>query len=249
MLVLLPPSETKRDGGVDGSRLDHAALGFPELRRARLAAIRATRELSRDLDAAAKALKLGPASAADARRNRVLTTSPVMPALDRYDGVLFDGLDAGTLPGSAREFAHGHVAIASALLGLTRALDPIPAYRLSHDSRLPGLPLGKHWREPISEVLAAHPGLLLDLRSEAYVDLGPRPDRSDSLYVRVVSDDGSGRRRALTHFNKKAKGEFTRALLLAGIDLPDGDSLLAWARGAGIRLERGTAVDALELLV
>lgn len=249
MLVLLPPSETKRDGGVDGSRLDHAALGFPELRRARLAAIRATRELSRDPDAAARALKLGPASAADVRRNRVLTTSPVMPALDRYDGVLFDGLDASTLPASAREFAHDHVAIASALLGLTRALDPIPAYRLSHDSRLPGLPLARHWRAPISAVLAAHAGLLLDLRSEAYAGLGPRPERADSLYVRVVSDDGSGRRRALTHFNKKVKGEFTRALLLAGVDLPDGDALLGWARGAGIGLDRGAGVAELELVV
>lgn len=249
MLVLLPPSETKRDGGVDGTRLDHSLLGFPELRRPRVAAIRAARELSRDLAEAAAALKLGPASSSEARRNRVLTTSPVMPAIDRYDGVLFEGLDAATLPGSARAFAHQHVAIASALLGLTRALDPIPAYRLSHDSRLPGLPLRRHWRDAISAALDAHPGLILDLRSEAYAELGPRPERADSVFVRVVSEDATGRRRALNHFNKKGKGEFTRALMLAGVDFADVDSLLAWARDAGIRLDPGGSAGELELVV
>lgn len=249
MLVLLPPSETKRDGGVEGSRLDHAALGFPELIAQRKAVIRAARELARDLDASVRALKLGPSSAVEARRNRVISTSALLPALDRYDGVLFEGLDASSLRESARQFAHQHVAIASALFGVTRALDPIPAYRLSHDSRLPGLPLGRHWREPLAVAIARHDGLILDLRSEGYVDLGPTPARPDSVFVRVVSEDASGRRRALNHFNKKRKGEFMRALLLAETDFPDVNALIAWAEGASFRLERAAAPGELELVV
>lgn len=247
MLVLLPPSETKRDGG-EGSPLDLGSLSFPELNPARRSSLAAVKALSRNLGAAAAMLRLGPASSGEAARNRVVATSPTMAAIDRYDGVLFDELDAASLPEGARAFAGWHVAIASALFGLTGALDPIPAYRLSHDSRLPGITTGRIWRPSLTALLATRPGLILDLRSEGYADLGPIPDRGDAVYVRVVSEDGAGRKRALNHFNKKGKGAFTRRLLLAGIDHPDVASLLAWAQEAGIRLEPG-APGELDLVV
>ena len=246
MLILLPPSETKRDGG-EGPPLDLAALSFPTLTAARKQTLAAVRAMSRNLAAAAGMLKLGPASAAEAARNRVLATSPTMPALDRYDGVLFDELDAASLPPDARRFAGEHLAIGSALFGVTGALDLIPAYRLSHDSRLPGsASLGRIWKAPLTAALAAQEGLVLDLRSEGYAALGPAP--AGSRYVRVVSADGEGRKRALNHFNKKGKGAFTRRLLLAGIDHPDPDALLAWASAEGVRLEPGAAGE-LDLVV
>lgn len=248
MLILLPPSETKRAGGTEGSRLDHARLGYPELARSRRAVIAGLRALSRDQEASVRALKLGPSSASEALRNRTVSTSPLLPAIDRYDGVLYEGLDAATLPEAARAFAHEHLAIASAAFGLTRALDPIPVYRLSHDSRLPGLPLRSQWRDVVARVLDATPGLLLDLRSEGYAELGPLPSRDDAVFVRVVSEDATGRRRALNHFNKKGKGVFARELLLAGVDHPDVASLLAWSADHGIRLERG-APGELDLVV
>lgn len=248
MLILLPPSETKRAGG-DGPPLDLAALSFPELTEARRTVLAAVKAMSRNLAAAAGMLKLGPASSAEAARNRVLTTAPTMPALDRYDGVLFDALEAATLPADARRFAGEHLAIGSALFGVTGALDPIPAYRLSHDSRLPGTAtLGRIWKAPLAAALAAREGLVLDLRSEGYAALGPAPRRADSVYLRVVAVDGEGRRRALNHFNKQGKGAFVRRLLLAGIDHPDVASLLAWAARSGIRLEPGVAGE-LDLVV
>lgn len=245
MLILLPPSETKRDGG-DGPPLDLAALSFPGLTAARRSALAAVRAMSRNLAAAAAMLRLGPSSAAEAARNRVVTTSPTMPALDRYDGVLFEELDAASLPEDARRFAARHLAIASALFGITGALDPIPAYRLSHDSRLPGTTLARIWKDPLTAELAAVGGLVLDLRSEGYSALGPAP--AGSVYLRVVSADGDGRKRALNHFNKKGKGAFARRLLLAGIDHPDANSVLAWAAGEGIRLEAGVPGE-LDLVV
>lgn len=247
MLILLPPSETKREGGTDGSRLEADALSFPALRDARETALAALEELARDADASMKALKLGPRQAPEAERNRRIRSAEVLPAIDCYDGVLYDALDASTLPDDARAFAHRHVAIASALFGLTRALDPIPAYRLSADSRLPGVALKKLWAPAITAAIAEAPGVVLDLRSEAYAALGPVPPRADAAFVRVVTEEG-GRRRALNHFNKAGKGRLTRALVLAGIDHADLDSLLAWAAGEGIRLEPG-APGELELVV
>ncbi len=248
MLILLPPSETKRSGGPDGTRLDYAALSWPELTAQRRAAVEGVRRLSRNLGAATTALRLGGTQAAEVARNRVILTSPVLPAIDRYEGVLYEGLDAATLTTEQRAFAGRHVAIASAAFGLTAALDPIPAYRLSHDSRLPGISLLRLWRDPLAALLASTEGLLLDLRSEAYASLGPLPDRRDAVFVRVVNEDASGRRRALNHFNKMGKGVFVRRIVQAGVDHADVGSLLTWAAATGIRLEPGAAGE-LDLVV
>lgn len=245
MLLLLPPSETKRDGG-DAAPLDLASLSFPELGPQRRAALAALRTLSRSVSGSLDALSLGPALRHEVDRNRAVRTSPTMPAIDRFTGVLYDGLDAATLTVAEREFAADHVLIHSALFGLVRADDRIPAYRLSHDSRLPGLSLRKHWRDAVSATLAAQPGLVLDLRSESYANLGPAPE--SATYLRVVSENASGRRTALNHFNKKGKGEFARAVITAGIDHGTVDDLLAWAPSAGIRLEPGLPGE-LELVV
>lgn len=239
MLLILPPSETKRDGGVEGTSLKPELLRFPELLEQRHAALSALHELARDQEAAAAALGLGPTQAHEVRRNRELQSSALLPAIDRYTGVLYDGLAVETFTGEQREFAAKHVVIHSALFGLLAADERIPAYRLSHNSRLPGLSLVRHWRSGVSAVLAQHEGLILDLRSEAYAKLGPAPNREGSYYVRVLTESNSGVRNALSHFNKKAKGEFTRAVIEAGLVQEDLGSLTRWARGAGIRLELG----------
>ena len=237
MQLLLPPSETKRDGGAEGSSLDLGLLSFPGLTAPRRRMLAAVRVLAQNRTRMASALKLGPTQLFEVDRNRALRRSETMPAIERYTGVLYDALDAASLSPSAREFAAAHVMIQSALFGLVRAGDPIPAYRLSHDSRLPGLPLGAGWRREIARELDGMPGLMLDLRSEAYVALGPAPRRA--WFLRVVTEDADGSRRALNHFNKKGKGEFTRAILEAGIDHGSVGSLLDWAAASGIRLSRG----------
>jgi cytoplasmic iron level regulating protein YaaA (DUF328/UPF0246 family) len=248
VLLLIPPSETKRDGGDPDAVLDLSALALPALTPQRRAAIAALRRLCRTKGAAMAALRLGPSLAGEIDRNRALLSSPVMPAIDRFDGVLYGALDASSLHPSARAFAGAHVLIASALFGLVGALDPVPAYRLSPDSRLPGTPLVRHWAAVVRDALAVRAGeeLVLDLRSEAYATLGPAPE--GAWFVRVVAEDGAGRRCALNHFNKHGKGELTRRMLDAGIDHPDLASLLAWARSDGIRLEPG-APGELDLVV
>ena len=247
MLVLLPPSETKRDGG-DGPVLALHALSFPRLGEARARVLDATVRLAADPDAMMRALKLGPRQADEVDRNLRLSESPTMPAIDRYTGVLYDALDAPSLDAAARAHAERHVAVHSALFGLVGAGDGIPAYRLSHDSRLPELRLKAEWRTAIAAELEAAPGLILDLRSEGYADLGPVPRRPDSVFVRVVSEDEQGRRRALNHFNKRAKGLFVRALLEDRAEPADVDGLLAWAGERGIRLERSTGGSSVEEL-
>ena len=248
MLVLLPPSETKRDGGIPDTALDLGALSFPELGRQRREALAGVRRVSRSVAVATHALGLGPTQKFEIERNRTLGSSPVMPAIDRYTGVLYDGLGADALEVAARAFVERSVVIHSALFGLVRAADPIPAYRFSHDSRVPGMPLGRLWREPISRVLAGQDGLILDLRSEIYADLGPAPERSSSAFLRVVTRDSGGTKRALNHFNKKGKGEFVRALATGGRHIASIDDLISWSHSVGLTLERG-APGELDLVV
>ena len=245
MLILLPPSETKREGGVPASSLDLTALSFPELTRERRRALAALRTISRSVAASTTALGLGPTQRCEIDRNRAVSTSPTLSAIERYTGVLYDAIDVESLDPAARRFLSENVIIHSALFGLVRGGDPVPAYRFSHDTRLPGTSLTKIWREANAAVLAAAGGLVLDLRSEAYVHLGPA---SESLFVRVVTDDGAGTRRALNHFNKHGKGELVRRLAESGRDIETLAQLLNWARAVGVRLDNG-APGELDLVV
>jgi cytoplasmic iron level regulating protein YaaA (DUF328/UPF0246 family) len=244
VLILLPPSETKRDGG-SGAPLDLDTLSFPSLRPVREEVVEALLALSADHEAAMRALKLGPRQAGEVDRNRAILTSPTMPALHRYTGVLYDALSSETLSPAAERFAASTVAVKSALLGLVGAADRIPAYRLSFDSRLSferGAPsLTRRWAPVSGAALAAHGGVILDLRSAGYAALGPLPDRAGAHYVRVFARDERGDVRALNHFNKQAKGLLTRALLEAGIDFVTTAELLDWARSE--RYELTAAAD------
>lgn len=200
--------------------------------------------LCRDPDAAVRALGLGPRSAAEVLLNRGLRAAPTLPAIDRFDGVLFDSLDASSLTPQARRFAGRHVLIHTALLGPIAALDPVPNFRLSDSARLPGRGLRAIWRDAVSQTLSTRRGLVLDLRSKGYAELGPAPG---ALGVHVVSEDAAGRRRALNHFNKAAKGALVRRMLDAGIAHRRLNSLLDWAAAEGIRLERSLAGEPGEL--
>lgn len=237
MLVLLPPSETKRPGG-DGAPLDLDTLSLPALRSQREAVIDALVALSADADRAARVLKLSAKRLHEVLDNASLRTAPTMSAIDRYTGVLFDALDAGSLAAPARAWLGEHVVIQSAPFGPLGALDGIPAYRLAAGTSVPGLPaLRRVWAEAVAaEWTAAAPAFVLDLRSEAYTALGPVPAALDSAYVRVVTEGESGAVRALNHFNKHAKGELVRALATASARPTTRAGFRAWADASGWRV-------------
>jgi len=237
VLFLLPPSESKLGGGSVGSRLDLSTLSFPELLDVRRAALRDLAVLVEGRDAAVRALGLGPRSAAEVELDVAVASSPTRRALERYTGVLFDPLRVDELDAGSWRWAQEHVVVHSALFGPVRAGDLVPAYRVSHDSRLPGASMKARWRAPVAAALAAVGGPVVDLRSEGYAALGP-VGGPDVARVHVVSEDG-GRRRALNHFNKKSKGLLVAALLRDRPELTSADDLVDWAVGRGIVLERG----------
>lgn len=240
MLILLPPSESKRTGGAGKARLDLDSLRFPELRHARGVTSMALAVLARDVSAedAAKQLGIPPTLVHEVAANAALFDSPLMPAIDRYTGVLYDALDAASLPSEARRHLGRTVAVHSAVFGPVGALDRIPDYRMSATSRLPGIRLKQLWAPAVSAVLAVASGPVVDLRSESYVALGPVTGvRDDAAYVRVMTEGDDGVRRALNHFNKHAKGMLVRAFALDRPRIRSIAGFVDWARGAGFRME------------
>ncbi|GAA5211280.1 YaaA family protein [Microbacterium kyungheense] len=247
MLILLPPSETKRPGGT-GRAFDAAGIALPVLAPQRAAVMDALIALSTDEDAAARVLKLGPKQWGEVAVNAALRAAPTMPAVDRYTGVLYDALGAASLSSASRRWLGGHVLIHSAPFGPVGALDGIPAYRLGAGTSLPGVPaLRRLWADAVSSALAEHrPRFVLDLRSEAYVALGPLPDGIPARYVRVVSEGPDGAVRALNHFNKHAKGALVRLLAQERPRISSAAGLVRWADAAGLRVRESGAGE-LEL--
>jgi hypothetical protein len=58
-----------------------------------------------------------------------------------------------------------------------------------------------------------------------------------AVWLEVVAEDGAGRRRALNHFNKHAKGELARAFAQSGEDPATLDEFVAWGAAHGFALE------------
>ena len=237
VIVLLPPSETKRAGG-EGSALDLDALSFPDLNPVRADLIECVIELAGDRAASRRALGLSAAQDAEIDRNAALRTAPTLPAIHRYTGVLYDALDVASLRGAAAARASARLAVGSALFGLLRAEDPIPAYRLSAGSRLPGQStLAARWRPALDPVLAelADSELVVDLRSGSYAALGKI---TGAVTVDVLAEHGDGTRTVVSHFNKAHKGRLARALASTRSEPVDAAGVAAVARRADMRVER-----------
>ena len=241
MIVLLPPSETKRDGG-DGPPLQLDALSSPELGPVRAALVDELIELAADRPASRRALGISASQDGEIDRNAALLSAPTMPAIERYTGVLYDALDVGSLTAAAASRARARLAVGSALFGLLRAGDAVPAYRLSAGSKLPvGTTLAARWRPHLEPLLArlADDELVVDLRSGSYAALGRLPG---AVSVDVVTEHDDGRRTVVSHFNKAHKGRLARVLAASRSEPGGAAAVAALARRAGMRVER-TAND------
>lgn len=209
MLILLPPSEGKT-APASGHPLDIGALCYPELTPAR------ERVLSSLLDASARpdacdVLGVSSRLAETVAANRTLRTAGTAPAIQVYSGVLYDALSPATWDAATTSRADEPLLLFSALFGVVRARDTIPAYRLSGSVNLPGIgPLGTFWRRSLGSVLTSD-DLMIDCRSGTYAAMW-RP--AGTTPVRVFHE-AKGRRTVVTHMAKQARGLVARALLTA----------------------------------
>jgi cytoplasmic iron level regulating protein YaaA (DUF328/UPF0246 family) len=257
VLILLPPSEGKT-APRRGSPLRQDTLAFPALAGPRAAVLDAlvglcARDDEDGVQAAARTLGLGPTQTEEVRRNAGLRDAPAARADRVYSGVLYEALDLAGLDAAARRRATSWLAVTSALFGLVRPADHIPAYRLAGDVTLPGIgTVSTYWNRHLDPAVrgAAGRGLVVDLRSSTYAAFW-RPDRD--LAARVVTlrvlHEVDGVRKVVSHFNKATKGRIVRDLLVHGAApgtpprFADHLGALGWKVEAGESGRAGTRLD------
>lgn len=241
MLLLLPPSEGKTAGG-DGPPL-RDLLAAHSLAPARQAVAEALLTLAAGPPEAAAAALLLPAGVRDGAlaANRAVLDSPTMPALSRYAGVVYDGLGAARLPAGARAAGARHVVVFSGLLGIVRADEPVPWYRVPAKAALPGVGIAAtYWRAVLGPAMTAllgeqPDGLVVDLRSSDYAAMWrPTPSEAPRVAtVRVLTERADGSSAVVSFDSKLGKGRLAQALLRrqarAKAPLAIRDIAAAWA--------------------
>ena len=138
------------------------------------------------------------------------------------------------------------VLIASALWGVVRPGDRIPAYRLDMSAKPAGVGgLGAYWRAPLRAALPDR-GLLLDLRSGSYVAAW-QPRRATRLAVRGFTEAPDGTRTVITHMAKRVRGQVARLVLQAGgVERPEEVAEIVTAAGLRVEAFRRSAGCAIE---
>lgn len=155
-------------------------------------------------------LGISPGQIGEVTRNAGLRTAPAARAADVYTGVLYEALDAASLDDAAAKRLKRHVVVFSALWGMVRLEDRIPAYRCPAGINLPGVgPLATWWRRRIpalAELSGGH-GLIVDMRSGPYAAMA----RLNAVTIKVMHEG-----KVVSHFNKATKGRIVRDLMTAG---------------------------------
>jgi cytoplasmic iron level regulating protein YaaA (DUF328/UPF0246 family) len=231
VLVLLPPSEGKT-APATGAPVDLAKLAFPELTKPRERILNTLIRVSVGREATAlKALDLSKGQAAELALNRELRTAPAAPAAEVYTGVLFERLRLPEIDPEARQ----RVLIKSALWGVVRPDDRIPAYRLSIGARLPRTPnLASFWRPFLRKALPDE-GLIVDLRSGPYAAAWA-PKQAERVTVRAFTPDG----KAISHMVKATRGDVARVLLQQPADTAAEVAEIIAAAGYAVQLSNGS---------
>lgn len=250
MLILLPPSEGKT-APVSGRPLDLDRMDLGTLNPTRERILTSLIAVSGgNAKRAMDRLGLGKTQADALPRNANLRNEPTARADSVYSGVLYAALDLASLDEIARKRADESIAVASALFGLVRPGDFIPAYRLSGDVTLPRLgSVAGIWRKKLGPVLTELVGdsLLIDLRSGMYVNLHkPTGDLAARTATIRVLHEHNGARKVVSHFNKATKGRIVRAMLTAGANPATVDELESMLGDLGWAVERhGHRLDAI----
>jgi len=216
MLIIVPPSDSKRPPPEEGSAVALDELSFPELTPLREQILEALIKTSAGADAFERLFER-PTMADLVARNTRLLELPTLPASDVYVGELHGGLDVASLTPAGAERANRGLIITSALWGALRPADRIPPYRMTSWSKLVGIGRADHaWRPVLPRLfaeLAGPNGLVLDLRTPAFQSLGMPAGLSDrTVLLRVDLFSATGRRIGDV-IAKRIRGEAAHLLL------------------------------------
>jgi len=163
--ILFSPSEGKNSGGTQSQK---KLLGAPNARDEILQSYNEI-VLSQDEEAIKKLFGIQKFSDCEPYIND-LFNSPLMCAIERYQGVAYDYLQYQELESHAKEYLKSHAIIFSNLYGPLLGGDPIPNYKVKQGNSIGSITPDKFYKERFSYQLDLYLSSdeILDLRAGYY---------------------------------------------------------------------------------
>ena len=226
MTIVLPPSEGKAPGG---TRDHHVGVFDEELEEGRRRVAKALGAAAQGISPAEGKRLFGATGfllerAIECAQEVAAGTALVLPAWQRYTGVVWSHLQPASLAPIQREA----IVVPSGLYGLSVGTDLIADFRLTMGASLSGVgKLSSFWRRSLTDVLEDYVGEgvvydLLTSEQRAALDYRRLSQLDGYVPVEFVRRDGHG---AAGHAAKAIKGIVARTLLDAGVD---GVARLKW---------------------
>ena len=152
------------------------------------------------------------------------------PAVLAFNGDVYEGLQARTLPVADLEWAQQHVAILSGLYGVLRPLDLLQPYRLEMGTRL-ATPQGSNLYQFWGSTLAQHLNqrlradtspVVVNLASQEYFKAVDRKTLKAPVVECVFEDYKGSAYKVISFHAKRARGLMARYAIEHRIATPDG---------------------------
>ncbi|MBC3933541.1 peroxide stress protein YaaA [Undibacterium curvum] len=145
-----------------------------------------------------------------------------------FNGDVYDGLSASTLPLKSMDYLQSHVRILSGLYGVLRPFDALQPYRLEMGTvlqNLRGRNLYAFWGDRVSQQINLQLSQLklktvLNLASEEYFKVIKNKALQAEVLTPVFQDWKSGRYKVISFFAKRARGLMARYCIEHGIQDP-----------------------------
>lgn len=212
MKILFSPSETKIGGG-DIKCIDKNSFIFPELFEKRLEILGKYNNYlknasNNDLEKLFGTRKIEVIE----KYKQDIFKSPIMKAIQRYEGVAYDYLNYNSLEVSAQKYIDENTLIFSNIFGVIKADDKIPDYKLKQGESFENLKIDKFYSDNFSQTLDNYllDEDILDLRAGFYEKF--YTIKKPYLTMKFIKEG-----KVVSHFAKAYRGEILKLLALKNI--------------------------------
>ncbi|QEZ88249.1 YaaA family protein [Aliarcobacter cibarius] len=212
MKILFSPSETKIGGG-DIKCIDKNSFIFPELFEKRLEILEKYNNYlknasNNDLEKLFGTKKIEVIE----KYKQDIFKSPIMKAIQRYEGVAYDYLNYNSLEVSAQKYIDENTLIFSNIFGVIKADDKIPDYKLKQGESFENLKIDKFYSDNFSQTLDNYllDEDILDLRAGFYEKF--YTIKKPYLTMKFIKEG-----KVVSHFAKAYRGEILKLLALKNI--------------------------------
>lgn len=152
-------------------------------------------------------------------RQLPFTTKNARPAVYAFNGDVYAGLDAYTIPVKKLEQLQDKLRILSGLYGLLKPLDLIQPYRLEMGTKLAigkSKNLYEFWKKTVTDSLnqeLKEDEIFVNLASKEYADVIDFKSLKGMLVIPEFKDYKEGKLKMISFFAKKARGLMVRYII------------------------------------